>query len=106
MTIGSILLFFFGIYLIAVIICSYTILLRAGIMKSMWDLAFEFKTLYPKVMKLKWKVSEFPNINPDDLMLRFVTFSQRRKYIIFFVTVLLIKILSEDRFLLSAIFNN
>jgi len=71
-------------------ICTYKILKRAKILHSVWDLAYERKEFYKKMKSINWDVSDFPTINPNDLMLRFVTFSQKRKYYIFFAAVILI----------------
>lgn len=64
--------------------------MRAKIIGSIWDIFYDLTGSYKKMLSIKWDVSYFPNINPNDLMLRFVTFSQKRKYYIFFAAVILI----------------
>ena len=72
------------IYIILVVICSFKIVKRAGIINSFWDLSEDLVGVRRKLLDVKWDVSEFPNIDPSDTMLKFVVFSQKRKYYIFF----------------------
>ena len=46
-------------------------------MSSMWDFFYDQKGSFEKLKSMKWDVSNFPKISPDDLMFRFVLFSQR-----------------------------
>ena len=84
----------FIIYIIAVVICSFKIVKRAKIINSFWDLLYDLIGVRKKLLDVKWDVSEFPTIDSNDLMLRFVVFSQKRKYYIFFTVFILMNIFS------------
>lgn len=95
MSLSTITFFIFMLYIVIVVICTFKLLKRVKIINSMWDMFYDLIEVYRRIMSIKWNVSEFPTIDPNDPMLRFVVFSQKRKYYIFFFAVILIKVLPQ-----------
>lgn len=87
---SDILYIVFLIYWFLAIFFTFKILIRAKIMDSMLDFFFNFSDVYKRVIALKWKKSEMPMIPSDDLMLNFVIFAQRTKYIALILLAILI----------------
>ncbi len=90
MNIGTVIFYIFFLYTVTLGICTFKIVKRAKIINSIWDVVYNREGFHKKMKTIKWNVSDFPTIDPNDLMLRFVTFSQKRKYYIFFAWVVLI----------------
>ena len=88
--------FLFGIYWAALIFCTFRVLIRAKIIDSIWDLVYDEKLSFKELISMKWDVSNFPEIDPNDFMLRFVTFSQKRVYYIYFSFAILYSFIPED----------
>ncbi len=82
----------FFLYTVTLGICTFKIAKHVKIINSVWDIAYNREEFHKKMKTIKWNVSDFPTIDPNGFMLRFVTFSQKRKYYIFFVSVMLINI--------------
>lgn len=90
MNTGTVIFYIFVLYTVILGICTFRIMKRAKIINSIWDIVYNRKDFHKKMKTIKWNVSDFLTIDPNDLMLRFVTFSQKRKYYIFFAWVALI----------------
>ncbi len=71
----------FVIYWILAIILSFKVLIRAKVINSMQDIFFNENDTLRRIIKFKWNKSEFPMIPSNDLMLNFVIFAQKTKYI-------------------------
>lgn len=90
MNIGTVIFSIYMLHTMLVIIFTFKIFKRASIISSVWDIFYDLTGLYKKMLTIKWDKSEFPTIDSNNFMLRFVLFSQKRKYYIFFAAVILI----------------
>ena len=90
MNIGTVIFSIYMLYTMTVIIFTFKIVKRAKIISSVWDIFYDLTGLYKKMLAMKWNKSEFPTIDSNSFMLRFVLFSQKRKNYIFFAAVILI----------------
>lgn len=92
MNIGTVIFSIYIFYTMLVIIFTFKTFKRASLISSVWDVFYDLTGLYKKMLTMKWDKSEFPTIDSNNFMLRFVLFSQKRKYYIFFAAVILINI--------------
>lgn len=90
MNIGTVIFAIYMLYAMLVIIFTFKTFKHASFISSVWDMFYDLTGLYKKILTMKWDKSEFPTIDSNNFMLRFVLFSQKRKYYNFFAAIILI----------------